>query len=95
LNHVYTGDEPPFKPVAVNVTVLPEQTELDEAEMDTEGEILDVTESVIPNDVAVVADRQAGNAPPTSKVDFIISPLDGEKLNVVPDDCNILFLNQV
>ena len=61
----------------MKVTVLPEHTELDDAAMEIEGEILDVTESVTPTDEAVVADKQAGNVPPTAKTAFRTSPLDG------------------
>ena len=78
LYHVYVGDEPAFDPVAVKVTVLPEQTELDNDAMETEGETLDVTESVTPTDEAVVTDRQTGNVPPTERTAATTSPLLGE-----------------
>jgi hypothetical protein len=65
-------------PVAVKVTPVPEQTELDDTTMETDGKLLAVTVKVVPVAVAVVPERHVGILPPTSNVAETTSLLDGK-----------------
>jgi hypothetical protein len=64
-------------PEAVNVTLLPEQTELEDVVIDIVGVTLLVTISEIPLEVAVILDKQVGSIPPVERTVLITSPLVG------------------
>ena len=68
---------PPFVPVAVKVTVVPEQTFVAEDVMLTLGVKVPLTFIVIPVEVADAPDKQVGNVPPAVWIALIISPLVG------------------
>jgi hypothetical protein len=63
--------------VALKVTKVPEQIVLEVAAIETNGETLEVTTSVIPREEADVVDKHVGNDPPTVKPALITSPFEG------------------
>ena len=77
LNHWYVGVVPPFVPVAVKVTVVPEHTLIAEEAMLTLGVNVPLTIIVIPVEVAEVPDKQVGNVPPAVCLAVITSPFVG------------------
>ena len=70
----------------VKVTPVPEQTEVAELEILTDGNTFPVTVKVIPVDVAEVFAKQVGKVPPAFKTALTIFPFEGMKLNVLPLD---------
>ena len=68
---------PPFVPVTVKVTVVPEQTLVALELMLTLGIRLFVTVNVMPVEVAEVLEIQVGNVPPEVCLAVITSPLVG------------------
>ena len=68
---------PPFVPVAVKVTVVPEHTLVAEDVMLTLGVNVPLTFIVMPAEVAKVLDIQVGNVPPAVCLAMIISPFVG------------------
>ena len=77
LNHWYVGIVPPFVPVAVKVTVVPEHTLVALELMLTLGVRLVVTVNEMPVEVAEVLEIQVGNVPPAVCLAVITSPLVG------------------
>jgi hypothetical protein len=57
INHSYAGS-PPLTEVAVNVTLVPLQMVVAEAEMDTDGTTFGITVIVMPPEVAVAGVAQ-------------------------------------
>ena len=68
---------PPFVPVTVKVTVVPEQTLVALELMLTLGIRLFVTVNVMSVEVAEVLEIQVGNVPPAVWIALITSPLVG------------------
>ena len=77
LNHWYVGIVPPFVPVAVKITVVPEHTLLAEDVMLTLGVNVPLTFIVMPVEVAIVLEIHVGNVPPAVWIALMISPLVG------------------
>jgi hypothetical protein len=77
LNQEYEGAVPPFIPVAVNETPVPEQTEVAELDIATLGKAVEFTVSAIKLDSAVLVERQEANVPPAISLTDIISPFWG------------------
>ena len=74
---MYTGVVPPFSPVAVKVTPVPEQTEVADDAMDTEAVWIGLTVRLMLVDVAGLPVRHNGNVPPAVNTAFTASPLVG------------------
>ncbi len=68
---------PPFVPVAVKVTVVPEHTLVAEEVMFTLGVNVPLTFIVMPVEVAEVLEIHVGNVPPAVCLAVITSPLVG------------------
>ena len=77
MYHVYTGVVPPFNPVAVKVTPVPEQTVVADDAMDTEEVWIGFTVRLRPVDVAGLPTEQFGNVPPAVNTAFTASPFVG------------------
>jgi hypothetical protein len=91
----YVGAVPPFTPVAVKTTVVPVQTVVAVAAMETDAVRLELTVKVMPVEVAVVLARQVGNVPPAVSTAATVCPLDGVKVKVVPVPWAVPFTFQV
>jgi hypothetical protein len=81
--------------VAVKTTVVPVQTVVAEAAMETDAVRLELTVKVMPVEVAVVLARQVGNVPPAVSTAATVCPLDGVKVKVVPVPWAVPFTFQV
>ena len=77
MYHVYTGVEPPFNPVAVKVTPVPEQTVVADDAMDREAVWIGFTVKFTPIDVAGLPTKQLEMVPPAVNIAFTTSPFVG------------------
>jgi hypothetical protein len=78
LYQVKVGPEPLLIPVAVNVTLVPAQTEAALEAMLTAADTLLVTVKATKLDAAVEVDKQVGKVPPAATFAETTSPLAGE-----------------